>query len=119
MSAPDDLPDPVQKAYNAADAAIIKIAASFIWSHKQQVEPEDIRAKGGDIVVGIDDIAPRLGDLDATGRNGSIGAETLEWDLEVQMPQIVERHRDEAYIHQVQQTMLRPTDIHVHRQPFL
>src|SRR5579875_37894 len=74
----DQPPYSIQKTYHTTDAAITEIAASFVWPHKHQVDPEDVHTKMLDVGIGIDDIAPGLGDLCPVLCNGAVGAETLE-----------------------------------------
>src|SRR5258708_12238925 len=107
-----EMPGTVQEAHNATYTAVAEIAAGFIRPHKHQVQPEHVRAKVCDVVVGIDDVAFRLGNLRPVFGDGSIGAESLEWLIKFQVVKIIQCHRDEPRIHQLHHPMLPPTDIH-------
>src|SRR5256714_11294648 len=64
---------------------IAEVTASLIWSHKHQIDPEDIRAKAGHIAIRVHDVALGFGDLRAIFGNHAIGSEALERLLKFQV----------------------------------
>src|SRR5260221_14373994 len=105
-------PHAVQEAHDAAQTAVIELAARFIWAHEQQVRAESIGAVAPYVHIRIDRVAMRLADLGARRRDDAVGAKARERLLELQVAQLVHRNGDEARIHQMQDTMLRAPNVH-------
>ena len=112
-------PQPVEEPLHAADPRIAEVAPFLERAEEHQVGTERIRAPLLDVLVGVHDVALRLGHLRAVTDDQSVGAELRERLLELEQSLVVEYHRDEARVEQVQHGVLISADVRRHRQPLL
>ena len=112
-------PDALEETAHAGDAAVAIVAALFIRAEEHQIGAETVSAPAFDELIGVHDIAPRLRHLGAFADDHPVCAEAREWLLEVEMSRVVQRHRDEARIEQVQHGVLVTADIGRDGQPAL
>ena len=96
---------------------VAEIAALLERAQEHQVHPEGVGAPAGDVLVGDDDVAARLGHLGAVLHDQAVRPELPERLVEVDVPQLVQHHRDEPGVQQVQHGVLVAADVGRHREP--
>ena len=101
----------------ADDALVAIVTALFERAEEHQVHPHGIGAVLLDQRIRHDDVAAALRHLRAFIDDQTVRAELRERLFEVDEAEILQRHRDEARIHQVQHGVLVAADVRVHRQP--
>ena len=110
-------PDAIEEAAHAGDAAVAIVAAFLILAEEHEVGAQRISAPALDQLVGVDDVAFRLRHLGAFANDHAMGTEARERLLEVEEAAVVEHHRDEARIQEVQYGVLVAADVGRDRQP--
>src|SRR5258708_33610883 len=71
-------PHAVQEAHDAAQPAVIELAARFIWAHEQQVRAEYIGDVAPYVHIRIDRVAMRLTDLGALRSDDVVRAKSRD-----------------------------------------
>ena len=110
-------PDAIQEAAHAGDAAVAVIAAFLVGAEEHEVRAKAVGAPAVDEVVRVHHVALRLRHLRAVANDHAVGSEARERLLEVEQARVLQRHRDEAGVEQVQHRVLVAADVGGDRQP--
>mmetsp|Transcript_41348 Transcript_41348/g.109688 ORF Transcript_41348/g.109688 Transcript_41348/m.109688 type:complete len:644 (+) Transcript_41348:689-2620(+) len=112
--------DALLEAHDARDLLGLPRLDRLERAHEHLVEPHRIRAVRLDNVVGVDDVAARLGHLLAVGaEDHALVDELLERLLGRHQPEVVQHLVPEARVEEVEDGVLCATDVQVDRQPRL
>src|SRR6185437_9935408 len=95
-------PEPIEEAPHAGDALITEVAALLVWTQEHEVRAERICAPAFDVFVRVHDVAATLRHLRAFANDHPMRAKLREWLLEIEVTRIVEHHRHEPRIEQMQ-----------------
>mmetsp|Transcript_21672 Transcript_21672/g.69794 ORF Transcript_21672/g.69794 Transcript_21672/m.69794 type:complete len:225 (-) Transcript_21672:1582-2256(-) len=110
--------DAVSEADDAGDLARLPGLDGVEGAHEHFVEPEGVGARGLDDVVGVDDVSPRLGHLLAVGaEDHALVDELLEGFLGRDDAGVEEDLVPEARVEQMQDGVLRASDVQVDGEP--
>ena len=112
-------PDALQESAHTGDATVAVVSTFFVGTEEHEIGAEAVSTPALDQFIGVDDIALRLGHLGAFADDHSVRAEARERFLEVEVAAVVQRHRDEARIQQMQHGVLVAADVGRDRQPAL
>ena len=104
-------PEPVEEAPHAGDALVAEVAALLERPQEHQVRAEGVRAPLARCTRRGSRRCPALRHLRAVADDQPVRAESLERLLEVEKPRVVQHHRDEARVQQVQHGVLVAADV--------
>ena len=107
----NEVPDLLEEAPRPAEAVIAEVAAFLERPQEHQIHPEGVGPPLRDVLVGDHDIAARLRHLGPVLHDGAVSTELGERLVEVDVAQLVQHHRDEAGVEQVQHRMLVAADV--------
>ena len=110
-------PHPAQEAVHALDALVVPLGVALGRAHEEHVAAHRVGAVLAHHLVGAHHVALALGHLGALVVDHALGEQVLERLLETDQTQVVEHLGEEAGVHQVQDGVLHPADVLVHRQP--
>jgi hypothetical protein len=113
----DRVPEPTQEAVRALDALVPVVAALLERAPGTSGTAERVGAELLDDRVGHDHVPLALRHLGALADDQAVGAEACEGLLEVQPPQVVEHHGEEARVEEMEHGVLVAPDVAVHREP--
>ena len=113
----DRLIQAMQESMGPLDALVLIIAALFVRTQKHEVRADGVGAILFDELVRDDRVALALGHFGALPDDCAMGTEAAEWLIEVEVAQIMEGHRDEAGVKEMQDGVLVSADVTVDRQP--
>ena len=113
----DALPQAVQKAGRALDAAALVVRRLIVRADEQQIEAHRVRSVFGDDRVRGDHVAAALGHLASVADDEAVGAELAERLVEVERAEVVQRHGEKARVHEVQHGVFVAADVAVHGKP--
>jgi len=105
----------VQEAAGTLDPLVLVVATLLERPEKHEVRSEGVGAVLFDDRIGHDHVALRLRHLRAFTDDEAVSAEPREGLLEVDVAEILQHHREEARVEQVQHGVLVATDVGVHR----
>ena len=114
---PHQVPHLVQEPPNARDARIPEIATLLVGAEEHQVHAEGVGSPAVDVGIRVHDVAARLRHLRAVPDDHAVGAEAPERLLERHQSDVVQGHRDEARVHQVQDRVLVAADVRRDGEP--
>ena len=112
-------PDLVEESADAGDALIPEIPTLLVRAEEHEIHPERVGAPALDVLVGSHYVATRLRHLGAVPHYGAVCAEPSIGLLERKPPQVVQGHRNEPRVHQVEHGVLVATDVLRYRKPAL
>ena len=112
-------PDLVEEPADAGDALIPEIPTLLVRAEEHEIHPERVGAPPLDVGVGSDYVAARLRHLGTVAYYGAVCAEPSIGLLERKPPQVVQGHRNEPRVHQVEHGVLVAADVLRYRKPAL
>ena len=104
-------PEAVEEAPHAADPRVAEVAPLLEGAEEHQVGAEGVGTPLLEVLVGVHHIPLRLRHLGALADDQSVRAEPRERLLEVEQAHVVQHHRDETRVEQMQHRVLIPADI--------
>src|SRR5689334_12726566 len=107
------VPHATQKTAHSTNAGVGEVSTAVVRSEKHQVHAQRVGSESIEVHVGVHHVASTLAHLAATADQQPVSAKAGEWLLEVQVAQVVQRHCDKAAVQQMQDRVLRSTDIHI------
>ena len=111
------LPDAVEPAPLALNAAVVPVAAGLPGAEEHQIEADGVGAEAFDPLVGVDDVAAALGHLVSVFGDRALIEESGERLVDRQVAHIARGLGEEAGVEQVHDGVLRAAGVLVDRQP--
>ena len=105
------VPHLLQEALRSGQTAVAEIPAPLEGAEEHQVHAERVRAEPRDVFVRQDHVAARLRDLRAVPDEQAVLAEAVVRLLELEVPEIVQHHCEEARVEEVEDGVLLAADV--------
>ena len=110
-------PDAVQEAVHALDPGGIPVRALCPRTQEHQEEPQRVGAVDGDVLVGCLHVPARLRHLATAEDDRALVAQPKRRLVEPELAQVAQGLAHETHVEQVQDRVLDPPGVLMHRQP--